>query len=619
MGLEYRNLFDSSGNGGPSVLFERTSVDNAKFFDAAGMRLPVPNKGWDVSGTYVTDNGKQALDVSFTNKFGHDEKDLGELQFFPEQGNVLDPQASPVMLPQKNANSFSIRIPLIQNGEKVDKISGVLTSTVPLVSEKTGDNHAVYIAEFPVTAADGIVVDKEVSQAVDTNAGKASVAGDSDGYRGGAPGDAGATAPPMETSAATSEIQPLLIVVLASAFIGGLILNLMPCVLPVLSLKVFSLIKHAGDHPKQVWQQGAAFTAGVVLSFWVLAGILLAFKAASHQLGWGFQMQSPGFVLFLVYLFFLLGLNLLGVFELGASLVGIDAKASGQAGGLFSSFLNGALATLAATPCTAPFMGSALGFAAQQSNFVSMLVFTFVALGMAAPYMLLTMFPAALKFVPKPGAWMEAFKQFMGFLLLATVVWLADVFTALVGPEAMFFLLYVLLLLACAAWAYGRWQKGALLGKGNAFEILAAVVGFALAIYFGSVMTTWKPAPMLAGPDAVDAEGWRVWSQDAVQKALADGKPVFVDFTAAWCLSCKVNERVALNVDSVRQAFKDKNVVLFKADWTHSDPEISKALRQYNRDGVPLYLLYSPKDPAKPQVLPEVLTPGIVMDALNRL
>ncbi len=251
--------------------------------------------------------------------------------------------------------------------------------------------------------------------------------------------------------------QPLLIAVLGAAFIGGLILNLMPCVLPVLSLKVFSLMKHAGENPKAAWVQGVAFTAGVVLSFWVLAGLLLALRSAGNHLGWGFQMQSPGFVLALIFLFFLLGLNLFGVFELGSSLVGLDAKATGHLGGLASSFGNGALATLAATPCTAPFMGSALGFAAQQPAYIALLIFTFLAFGMATPYLLLTIFPGALRLVPKPGAWMEAFKQFMGFLLMATVIFLIYVFGALVGEEQVSWLLFVLLIAGLAAWIYGRW------------------------------------------------------------------------------------------------------------------------------------------------------------------
>jgi thiol:disulfide interchange protein len=408
---------------------------------------------------------------------------------------------------------------------------------------------------------------------------------------------------------------------LGAAFIGGLILNLRPCVLPVLSLKVFSLMKHAGENPKTAWIQGVAFTAGVVLSFWALAGLLLVLRSAGNHLGWGFQMQSPGFVLALIFLFFLLALNLFGVFELGSSLVGLDAKATGHLGGLASSFGNGALATLAATPCTAPFMGSALGFAAQQPAFVSMLIFTFLALGMAAPYLLLTIFPGALRFVPKPGAWMEAFKQFMGFLLMATVIFLVYVLGALVGDGEIYLTLFVLLLAALAAWIYGRWATpiNTLKGRIRAY-ILVAFLVFCVVSRSSEIVGAIPPEPTkgIRGSSAAH-DVWQPWTTDAVSQALDKGQPVFVDFTAAWCLSCKVNERLALDTDAVKKAFADKNVALFRADWTHADPEISKTLQQYNRDGVPLYLLYSPKDKANPQVLPAVLTPGIVLDAVGKL
>jgi thiol:disulfide interchange protein DsbD len=409
--------------------------------------------------------------------------------------------------------------------------------------------------------------------------------------------------------------QPWLIQVLIFAFIGGLILNLMPCVLPVLSLKVFSLVRHAGDHPETAWRQGAAFTAGVVISFWILAGLLIGLQAAGSHLGWGFQMQSPGFVLALIFLFFLLGLNLFGVFELGASLVGLDAKATGRIGnGLTSSFLNGALATLAATPCTAPFMGSAVGFAAEQPAFVALIIFTFLALGMATPYLLLTIFPGALRFVPKPGAWMEAFKQFMGFLLLATVIFLVYVFGALVGQDQVPGLLAALLLAGVAAWIYGRWAGP---NQKSGVRIVAWVLTVLVLVYainWGATLARATPPKRSAMTQSGD---WQPWTPEAVDEALAQGHPVFVDFTAAWCLSCKVNEKVALDTTDVQQAFARKNVALFVADWTHSDPAISAVLATFHRDGVPLYLLYSPKAKDAPQILPAVLTPGIVVKALD--
>jgi thiol:disulfide interchange protein DsbD len=260
-------------------------------------------------------------------------------------------------------------------------------------------------------------------------------------------------------------------------------------------------------------------------------------------------------------------------------------------------------------------MGSALGFAAQQSAFISLLVFTFLALGMATPYLLLTIFPGTLRFVPKPGAWMESLKQFMGFLLMGTVIFLVYVFGALTSSDAMVDMLGVLLLVSMAAWVYGRWSAPtrSTLARGVggivAVLVLIGAMGWAIAL-------VKSPAAQRA---AATADGWQPWSPDAVDSALAQDKPVFVDFTAAWCLSCKVNERVALETDEVKSAFAQKNVVLFRADWTHSDPRITDALQQYHRDGVPLYLLYSPKAKDAPQVLPEVLTPGIVLDALTKI
>jgi thiol:disulfide interchange protein DsbD len=612
-------------------------VVNTKFFDEARARLPIENKDWNVCGVYeklpFQDGEKPALNIIFKNKVERPDPNFGSLQFFPEQPNVLDPQgpfARILRTPVDPDIFFRLWLALIANGDKPDHISGVLVSDISLVEETTaiGDRRAVHISEFPVTsgvaAATGVPVPGGGSGASTANAG--------DGHR---PPLQGETAPSRGLATATEGIvaaaQPWLIGVLGAAFIGGLILNLMPCVLPVLSLKVFSLMRHAEGDPRGAWKQGAAFTAGVVLSFWLLAGVLLALRAAGNHLGWGFQMQSPGFVLALIFIFFLLGLNLFGVFELGTSLVGLDAKVTGKSHGLTSSFLNGALATLAATPCTAPFMGSALGFAAQQSAFISMLIFTFLAIGMAAPYLLLTIFPGALKFVPKPGAWMEAFKQFMGFLLMATVIFLLYVFGALVGEEQVFWLLAALLLASVAAWIYGRWCGPLRTTSVRLVGYVLAIAGLGYAVYFGFTLASYVPQVDTPGYNPTGGQfdpetsarpplkNWQPWSQDAVKQALAQGHPVFVDFTAAWCLSCKVNERVALDVQSVRYAFVEKNVILFKADWTHSDPEISKALQQYNRDGVPLYLLYSPKQPDQPQILPEVLTPGIVLEALGKI
>jgi thiol:disulfide interchange protein DsbD len=616
----------------------RLPKENTELFAAARARLPVENSVWTVTASYQDDPSApwdpkrvgtpQALHLDFRDKQGASVNLPGAVSLFPEQANVLGTQPADA----KRISSSALGIALQQNGEKPEKLSGVLVSDEPLI----GNAKAVHIAEFPVTAGPvSVGPDNSLSGSASAvaGAGPAPVGANAPisaspapsnstpptaAQRAAATAEPNASEPAAGTAAATTEAPPLLIAVLGAAFVGGLILNLMPCVLPVLSLKVFSLIKHAGENPKAAWIQGVAFTAGVVLSFWLLAGALLALRAAGNHLGWGFQMQSPGFVLGLILLFFLIGLNLFGVFEVGTSLVGLDAKASGHGSGTTSSFFNGALATLAATPCTAPFMGSALGFAAQQPAFVSMLIFTFLALGMATPYLLLTLFPATLRFVPKPGAWMEAFKQFMGFLLMATVIFLVYVLTSLVGAEQTPAILFLLLLTSLAAWIYGRWGTA---GHSGLARVIAVVLVLVLAggILFQSIALARTSPQVTSAATTPTTDGWQPWSDDAVAASLAQGKPVFVDFTAAWCLSCKVNERVALGTDAVKAAFAQKSVTLLRGDWTRSDPAISQTLQHYHRDGVPLYLLYSPKAKDDPQVLPEVLTPGIVLDALNKM
>jgi thiol:disulfide interchange protein DsbD len=585
------------------------SYNNHALFAAARARLPVLNTALHLHAWYGPEldfnslNGPPSLNFDLRRDSRSAASAPREMRFFPEQANVLgnDEKSQGKLFTDGTGKIMSLWVHLAQNGEKPDHLSGILVSDQSL----QGDAKAIYIASFPVDTVD-------TSPTPAGNAGTASPAPTPGNAAGSSPAVAATSQPNASPVAAAS---PTLLVVLAFAFIGGLILNLMPCVLPVLSLKVFSLIRHAGDHAGGAWKQGVAFTAGVLISFWILAGLLIALESAGSHLGWGFQMQSPGFVLALIFLFFLLGLNLLGVFELGTSLVGLDAKATSKFTGLPSSFFNGALATLAATPCTAPFMGSAVGFAAQQPAAISMLVFTFLALGMAAPYLALTAFPGALKLVPKPGRWMEALRQFMGFLLLGTVIFLVYVFGALTGTGSEPMLLGALLVAALAAWIFGR-GTAPIHGVGMRLaSLVAALLLLGISIAEGLSLAQNKPA----SPSAAAQDGWQVYSPQAVQQALAQGHPAFVDFTAAWCLSCKVNEQLALEIDSTKKLFSQKQVALFRGDWTHSDPQISETLRQFNRNGVPLYLVYSPKNPDAPQVLPEVLTPGIVQDALQKL
>jgi thiol:disulfide interchange protein DsbD len=430
-----------------------------------------------------------------------------------------------------------------------------------------------------------------------------------------APAATGMIASPPRTATASSRGPGSLLVALLFAFGGGLILNLMPCVLPVLSLKVMSIVKQSGQDRGTAFRHGLAFTAGALAFFWLLAGSLLALRAGGEQIGWGFQLQSPPVVAGLAILFFLIGLNLFGVFEVGESLTTAGGLVQGRKG-YGSSFFGGALATITATPCTAPFMGSALGFALTQPAWAALLVFTFLGLGMATPYLLLASFPALLRFVPRPGAWMEVFKQFMGFLMMGTVVVLAWVFGRQVGVNGMTLLLSALVMVGLGAWMFGMGRRSEAPGRRFASALsAAALVAGGLAL----VVTQAQPAP--AASSASVSTGTIVWepfSPEKVAQARAAGKPVFLDFTADWCLTCQVNERVAFGSAEVQARFRDKGIVALRADWTLKDDAITRTLEGFGRQGVPLYVLYAPGKEA-PLLLPEVVTPGIVLQALDTL
>ncbi|MDR3751066.1 MAG: protein-disulfide reductase DsbD family protein [Terracidiphilus sp.] len=402
-----------------------------------------------------------------------------------------------------------------------------------------------------------------------------------------------------------------LLQVVGLAFLGGLLLNLMPCVFPVLFLKGLALVNSGNKERHAMRAHGFVYAAGILVSFWVLVGALLGLRAAGATLGWGFQFQSPVFLALMAGLLFFMGLSLAGLFEIGLTLTSAGGSLAAKEG-YTGSFFTGVLAVVVATPCTAPFMGAAIGYALAQTAGVTFAVFTALALGLAAPYCALTLQPAWTRWLPRPGAWMDVLRKAISVPIFATVIWLAWVLEGGYGIGLLGALLASFVLLAIAGWFLGRWpaQRWATVVAG--VIVLAAI---ALSVLAPGKLAA-APESQKAGPQAQGQ--WEPWSAEAVSRYQAEGRPVFVDFTASWCLSCQVNERVALGQPSVQKAFKAGNVALLKADWTRHDEAITQALTALGRSGVPAYALYAPGQ-SEPVMLPEVLTPGIVTDAVGKL
>ncbi|MBS1815586.1 MAG: thioredoxin family protein [Acidobacteria bacterium] len=388
------------------------------------------------------------------------------------------------------------------------------------------------------------------------------------------------------------------------AFLGGALLNLMPCVFPVLFLKALSLVRGSQAERKHALTHGAVYAIGIVVSFWVLLLALLGLRAGGSQLGWGFQMQSPGFVAVLAIGIFFFSLSLAGFFELGLSMTSMGGSLA-QKEGYSGSFFTGVLATVVATPCTAPLMGPAIGFALTQSTLVTFAIFTSLALGLAAPYLLLAANPKWTSILPRPGAWMEILKQITAIPLFITVIWLVYLYASLFAPEQGIYnaalLLGALLIVAIAGWVLHRWPAG---WKSTTIAIVIAAAAISVPFLFRATAET--------------NTAWQPYSKESIHAARAQGRPVFVDFTAKWCLSCQVNERAVLNTTAVQKRFREHNVLLLKADWTRYDPQITAELAAVGRNGVPTYVIYPADETAKPDVLPEVLSKDGVISALDK-
>lgn len=401
-----------------------------------------------------------------------------------------------------------------------------------------------------------------------------------------------------------------LLLALGGALLGGLILNLMPCVFPILSLKLIGLAQHR-THSGPLAAHGVAFTAGVVLSFVLLAALLIALQQAGQALGWGFQLQTPWVIAALTVLFFAIGLNLLSVFEFtfGQGVANTQAAdALARKSDWRGSFGTGVLAVIVASPCTAPFMGAALGYAISQPPAIALSVFACLGLGMALPYLLLTLFPQWLAKLPRPGRWMDLFKQFMAFPMFATCVWLLWVLVQQVDAGGVALTLGVLVAVGFALWALGLSQRGT-----RAFRWVALAGGLLAALTFTPIAGSGVPA----GGKVVGSDEWIEYSRAKLTQLSAERKPVFLDFTAAWCVTCQVNKRVVLTAERVRSRFATDGIVLMRADWTNRDPLITEALAEFGRNGVPVYVLYDRS--GQPTLLPELLTESIVFTALDKI
>jgi thiol:disulfide interchange protein DsbD len=417
---------------------------------------------------------------------------------------------------------------------------------------------------------------------------------------------------PLIASSATANGMSLALALLF-ALLGGILLNAMPCVFPVLSIKVLSFAAHADSG--RMARHGWAYTAGVAICFLAIGALLLALRAMGGEIGWGFQLQEPMFVLLMAYLMLALGLNLSGLFSIGGSLMGSGGSLV-RRDGLSGSFFTGLLAVVVATPCTAPFMGAALGYGLTQPAPVALAVLFALGLGMALPFLVLSASPALLRHLPRPGPWMERFRQFLAFPMYATAAWLVWILSIQAGDSALLAALAGAVLLAMALWF---WEIGkAAAGRARRFGLACAILALAGTGALAGWSERFARAP--AAQASIEDRRWIAFSAPKLGELRDAGVPVFVNFTAAWCVTCVVNEKVALRSELVWAAFKKKGVVAMKADWTRRDPAISRALAEFGRSGVPLYVIYAPQRAAQqPILLPEILTESIVLDAIALL
>ena len=423
---------------------------------------------------------------------------------------------------------------------------------------------------------------------------------------------AGAALDMKEKTAASSYLWILLL----SSFLGGMILNLMPCVLPVISIKIVFFLEQARENPAKLKAHGLLYSAGVIASFWCLAAIFLAFRSAGQELGWGFQLQSPAFVLTMAFLLFVVAMNLLGVFEVGASLQNLSSRLMPEDGQV-SSFGSGVLATILATPCSAPFVGTAIAVAALLHPLSAFLVFTALGAGLAAPYLALSWIPSLSRVLPKPGIWMLYFKRVMAVPVLLTVMWLVWVFRMQTDFTSTLWLCAGLCIAAMSLWIFGSYSTPLNQKYVRMTSSLAAVLLFVISVSLA------LPADVnyrnFSAEYTEDAHGlkWEKYSREKLDAYRQEHRPVFVDFTAAWCITCQVNKRLAFGSSAVIEYLKGSNIALLRGDWTSRDPRIAAEIASFGRSGVPLNILFKSNPNIQPHIFPAIISPGSLLEELK--
>jgi thiol:disulfide interchange protein DsbD len=574
--------------------------DNAGLFASYAKQIPPP-WGGEKDISLESSAGKGRLDIRLSAS--------GDVQF------VTSGPSSPDFYPEEPGD-------LLAGRTVVSAAPNVISMTVPLTATQPVTQAAMVTGVILFTEARGGIHTASISVSVPPESLAVGGSSAASGTSGGSLLDR-----TFEISRSPGGSRPLLLYILF-AFVGGLLLNVMPCVLPVIALKVFGLVKMAGDRPGRIKGLGLSFAAGILASFLGLALLVIILQTAGQQVGWGFQFQEPRFVIAMAALVFAFGLSLFGVFEInlpGGVVTGISSAVTHRQGNTYAaSFGEGIFATVLATPCTAPFLGSALGFAFAQPWWIILLIFTCVAIGMALPYVVLTAKPAWIRFLPKPGAWMVSAQQLMGFLMMATLLWLLYVLGKQMGMEAVIWTGAFLLSVGLACWLIGKfatlsasrrtywltWIAAVLIVTGGYLLFLVSALDINTAL---AVESSGTPAPA-----ALDGIEWQQFSLAGLEDDLKGDRPVFLDFTAEWCLTCKVNEKTVLGTKEVVDKFRALNVLSVRADWTNRNADITRLLSKFGRSGVPLYVLFPPGKSGSPIVLPEVITSGIVLDALER-